>query len=128
MPSPFPYCPVVRECLRKKTQIEKKSMAIQKFVPLRNSLKKECYPSSIVPPSSSVTFIIGNQYFDRYSVSFEDSLPVQNSEDLKSVIASCISLLVRDLAMRRSFGNKSPFLCEHPFNLFTIHLSQDCSR
>ena len=97
-------------------------------MPLRNSLKKEYYPWSIIPPSSSLTFIIGNQYLDRYSVSFEYSLPVQNSEDLKSVITSFISLLVRDLAMRRSFGNKSPFLCEHPFDFFTIHLSQDCSR
>ena len=108
-------------------------------MPLRYSLKKECYPSSIAPPSSSLTFIIGNHYLDRYSVNFEYSLPVQNSEDLKSVIASfisllvrdlamfaIISLLVRDLAMQRSFGNKSPFLCEHPFDCFTIHFSQDC--
>ena len=92
-------------------------------MPLRNSLKKECYPSSIIPPSPSLTFIIGNQYLDRYSVSFEYSLSVQNSEDLKSVIASLISLLVHDLAMQRSFGNKSPFLCKHPFDWFTIHLS-----
>ena len=60
-----------------------------------------------------------------HSVRFQYSLPVQNSKDLKSVIASFIALLVRDLGMRRSFGNKSLFLCKHPF---TIHLSQDWSR
>ena len=81
-----------------------------------------------VPPSSSLTFIIGNQYLDSYSVSFEFSLPVQNSEDFKSVIASFIPLLVRDLAMRPSFGIKAPFLSEHPFDFFTVHLSQDCSQ
>ena len=97
-------------------------------MPLRYSLKKECYPSSIEPPSPSLTFIIGNQYLGRYSVSFEYSLPVQNSEDLKSVIAQFISLLVRNLATRCSFGNKPPFLCEHPLDFFTVHLSQDCSR
>ena len=41
---------------------------------------------------------------------FEYLLPVQNSEDLKSVIASFIALSVRDLAMRRTFG-KSLLSC-----------------
>ena len=70
------------------------------------TFKKECYASSIVPPSSSLTFIIENQYLDRYSVSFEHSLPVRNSEDLKSVIAPFISLLGRNLAMWCSFGKQ----------------------
>ena len=75
-----------------------------------------------------LTFIIGNQYLDKHSGSCQYSLLVQNSEYLKSVIALFIALLVHDLAMQCSFGNKSPFLCEHPFDFFTIHLFQDCSR
>ena len=45
---------------------------------------KKCYLSSIVP--SSFTWIF--TYFDKYSVSFQYSFPVQNSEDLK--ISYCV--------------------------------------